>query len=686
VVTCPTDITVMNDEGLCNANVEMPALTGIDNCGIESIVNDYNNTDNASGVYSVGTTTVNWLITDIHGNQSTCVQTVTVEDNEAPVVTCPSDIEQTADAGLCHAFVTIAAPVVADNCEIESVVNNFNGTDNATDNYLVGTTLIEWTITDIHGNVTTCEMNVVVTDDELPAITCPENISVNTDLGVCQAQITVSTPVASDNCDVLSVINNFNGTADASGIYPTGITAVEWTVTDIHGNVNTCIQQVTVTDNEAPITPNCGFNIEVNNDEAQCGAIVTYEIPEATDNCSVVDSTMIGGFASGEFFPIGVTEVIYEFTDAAGNSTTCNFFVVVTDNEVPTITCTESIVVNNDPGVCGAVVNYELPQYVDNCDNVEQELELEMVEGLGSGELFPVGITTVNYQVTDAAGNQVTDAAGNISDCSFTVTVVDNELPVITCPESIEQIDPIVNYETPIFSDNCSATLTMIEGLESGDVFPHGYTTVTYVATDLAGNADTCSFEVLINTPPVAVPDAAGFVEEDDCITINLIGNDYDLDSDSISISVISEANGTATLNDDGTITYCVNTEEWCGTDSLTYVLCDSFGACDTGLVRIDVECYLYVIVPQGFSPNGDGTNDVFEIVGIEDYPNNHIAVFNRWGHKVYEKDGYDNSWNGHSEVPLTLGNGMLPKGTYFYILSLGDGSKPMKGSLFLNR
>ena len=100
----------------------------------------------------------------------------------------------------------------------------------------------------------------------------------------------------------------------------------------------------------------------------------------------------------------------------------------------------------------------------------------------------------------------------------------------------------------------------------------------------------------------------------------------------------------------------------------------------------IDVECYLFVIIPQGFSPNGDGVNDTFEIIGLEDYPNNEISIFNRWGHKVFGSRDYDNKWDGISQSPMTIGNGLLPKGTYYYVLDLGDGSKLFKGYIFLNR
>ena len=90
--------------------------------------------------------------------------------------------------------------------------------------------------------------------------------------------------------------------------------------------------------------------------------------------------------------------------------------------------------------------------------------------------------------------------------------------------------------------------------------------------------------------------------------------------------------------------------------------------------------------IPQGFSPNNDGVNDELRIRGIENYPANEFSIINRWGNVVYKKKGYDNSWNGTSNMGINYGSDQLPEGTYFYILDLGDGQKALKGFIYLNR
>jgi large repetitive protein len=92
------------------------------------------------------------------------------------------------------------------------------------------------------------------------------------------------------------------------------------------------------------------------------------------------------------------------------------------------------------------------------------------------------------------------------------------------------------------------------------------------------------------------------------------------------------------------------------------------------------------LFIPDGFSPNGDGVNDVLTIKGIENYPNNTFEIFNRWGNRVLDSKPYNNTWNGVATEGLRIGTEQLPVGTYFYVLDLGDGSEIMKGYIYLNR
>ncbi len=86
--------------------------------------------------------------------------------------------------------------------------------------------------------------------------------------------------------------------------------------------------------------------------------------------------------------------------------------------------------------------------------------------------------------------------------------------------------------------------------------------------------------------------------------------------------------------------------------------------------------------MPNGISPNGDGFNDFFTVRGLEDYPNNKLLVFNRWGNQVYEETNYRNSdpWNGSNQDGEELA-----EGTYFVVVEL-TGADNLKGYLEIRR
>lgn len=112
-------------------------------------------------------------------------------------------------------------------------------------------------------------------------------------------------------------------------------------------------------------------------------------------------------------------------------------------------------------------------------------------------------------------------------------------------------------------------------------------------------------------------------------------------------------------------------------------------GECGTtsDTMTIYIRDCLTVTIPDAFSPNGDGVNDVFNIVNIESYPNNKFTVYNRWGNKVYEATPYTNlqAWDGTSQYGSAFGEG-LPESTYYYILELGNDTDAYTGFIYLRR
>lgn len=88
--------------------------------------------------------------------------------------------------------------------------------------------------------------------------------------------------------------------------------------------------------------------------------------------------------------------------------------------------------------------------------------------------------------------------------------------------------------------------------------------------------------------------------------------------------------------------------------------------------------------IPKVITPNNDGINDMFVIEGLENYENNELIIANRSGHVVFLAKNYQNDWNGESNSQLTMGRGILPEGTYFFVLRLTDSNIVIKDYVFI--
>ncbi len=120
---------------------------------------------------------------------------------------------------------------------------------------------------------------------------------------------------------------------------------------------------------------------------------------------------------------------------------------------------------------------------------------------------------------------------------------------------------------------------------------------------------------------------------------------------------------------------------------STTYTVTvrDANGCTATAAVTVSVMCDT-LDIPNGFSPNNDGTNDYFVIDGIDAYPGNVLFVYNRWGNLIYKQKDYANKWDGRSNVNGVMFGQELPNGTYYFILDLNIEQKPVNGFVVIRR
>lgn len=150
---------------------------------------------------------------------------------------------------------------------------------------------------------------------------------------------------------------------------------------------------------------------------------------------------------------------------------------------------------------------------------------------------------------------------------TWTLDMIDNTPPVISCPNSINTCDPLVTYSLPTATDNCMVsgiTQTDITGLSSGSNFPIGLSTIEYTAIDISGNTSVCTIDVVVNPLPIIDAGMDQSVCEGTTITLSASGAlTYSWDNGVIDNSAFIPPLGITTYTVTGTdINGCVNTDQ----------------------------------------------------------------------------------------------------------------------------
>jgi uncharacterized delta-60 repeat protein len=238
-------------------NAALGGAIASDNCSgsIQPTVND--GTVGSTGCSRSQTRT--WTAIDGCGNISTALRTVQwTFDIIPPAIQQPSSITKNADAGVCNAFITINLPTVTDVCGtilIDSVRNDQLPLNAP---YPVGTTTITWKATDGCGNWSTTNQTITVLDNQSPLIiSCPTS-----PVQCYVTNNTYSIPVltATDNCGIQNINYVISGatsrsgnSSNATGIFNPGVSTINWTVTDVHGNTSSCSTTVRIDKVDASI-------------------------------------------------------------------------------------------------------------------------------------------------------------------------------------------------------------------------------------------------------------------------------------------------------------------------------------------------------------------------------------------------------------------------------------------------
>ncbi|MBX2964146.1 MAG: gliding motility-associated C-terminal domain-containing protein [Cyclobacteriaceae bacterium] len=209
----------------------------------------------------------------------------------------------------------------------------------------------------------------------------------------------------------------------------------------------------------------------------------------------------------------------------------------------------------------------------------------------------------------------------------------------------------------------------------------------------VAGNTATSSTNFIVTTgtnqPPV-IQSTVATVPVNGIVSLDLqpLLSDPDDNLDLSTLSLLSsttESGASATLVGTTILELNYGSTPFAGTDRISISVCDLLSACTQQLLAIEVGGD--IVVFNGFSPNGDDTNEFFFIQYIELFPDtqkNKVTIFNRWGDLVFDISDYDNQ----SRVfrGLNKNGNELPSGTYFYKLEFASGRPTKTGYLSLKK
>jgi hypothetical protein len=533
-------------------------------------------------------------------------QVITVIDNTAPAfLSVPPAMTVNTGSGSSQCGVVIddaalGRPSTSDNCSSPTVTRSGVPAGNL---FPVGTTMITYTVADAAGNTTNAVQLVRVIDDTLPLFTAvpPDARS------QCAGDVPASDAAvasASDNCGIASVTvaETTNGGA-GSAANPLVITRT-YTAADAAGNVSKATQTITVTDTIAPqfVSVPAALTLTTGTHANQCGTVIADAVlgtASAIDSCSNTTATR-SGVPAGNLFPIGKTVITYTAVDATGNTAAATQTVTVVDDTPPAFTSVPPpVTVATGPGSssCGAFISDEalgLATAIDNCSLVSMARS-----GVPAGNLFPVGVTTVAYKATDAAGNTTT--------VSQTVTVIDNTPPTLAAPpsESYQCTTQLLAARADaVASDNCSTpkiTVSESNNGGAGSLASPLIITRTYTAVDPAGNSATATQTITVadDTPPVftSVPASRTVATGSGAASCGIVISDAQLGS-AAAVDGCSDARVTRSGVPEGNLFPI-------GTTTITYRAVDAAGNTATAVqtvIVIDNTRPVFTVVPPALT------------------------------------------------------------------------------------
>ena len=279
----------------------------------------------------------------------------------------------------------------------------------------IGANTITLTVIDNNSNQSTCTATVTVEDNVSPTAIC-QDITIQLDAnGIGTIAEDAVNNGSSDACGGLS----FDTDITSFGCSDLGIKAVILTVSDQNNNVGNCTALVTIEDDIAPIA--LCQDITVSLDQTGMSTITGADIDNGSnDACGIASLTV--DHTNFSCSDLGNNTVTLSATDNSGNTSTCSATVTIDETSVAPIAICQDITIQLDGNNMASITATDVDNgSVSPCNIPISSLAID-IENFGCAEVGPNAVTLT-----------VTDANNNISTCTATVTVEENQAPQVTC-------------------------------------------------------------------------------------------------------------------------------------------------------------------------------------------------------------------------------------------------------------
>jgi subtilisin-like proprotein convertase family protein len=543
-----------NCPGVAMVTIPMGASTLVfSNANIEALLGSTAVDPNGDPVtYSASPSSVS--CSDVGGGP--VLITVTASDNEIPAMTAtcvdiavtvssggglPSAVCQNITVNLSGGGLVVPADIDGGSfsCSgITMMMVNDGGGSAASKTYVcgdVGIQTLDLEITDAFGT-STCTANITVVDDIDPTFTCPldQTETLDANCNIVIPDLLTGIVDEADACGAVTMAQS----PTAGTLVPSsdgGTTAVTITATDVNGNTATCM--VTLTgDDTTPPNAICLATLTVDLDAGGNYTLTAAELNGgSSDNCGTTNLSIPATSFTCADIATSPHVVTLTVNDGNGNMSTCMTSVTVQDGAGTPPPPLSNLTANNNFNDCEATVSF--PNTApDNCGTYpviinsathEKGSTILILTSVGNyfGD-FPIGITTINYSITDGGGNTTT--------ADFTITVFDDEAPNVICPStqtlnfancnSANEMLP--DYRSLLgVTDNCPVNqFVNIEQVPAPGTLLSAISTpadaevivVTFNVSDvnpsMTNMGSTCSFSVILNEDNTPTPNVLGAI------------------------------------------------------------------------------------------------------------------------------------------------------------------------------